>query len=365
MPQFTGYPALQARGLDISGVLQRADDRKSRGITNALRQAQLKEVQGKQGRRDEAQARIKAKEDLEKVRFVLNVVESMPVERRERGLKEAVRLIEAEGIDVSKAPQSYGNGDQVRMMMAMAGQEAQKLDAPTTAGGMQWNPATQAFEPIPGYVEQQGKLAEAKRAPGGGDAPAPVELANAYKAAHKKIGKKISDVEALNWARQSTTNTPDRTWTTIYAANRRDYVKDKEAREVANEITNFLHGTDYGGKEAVPEPKTKTVGGKAWWEYLPFLGDSGAAGANALASGPQPAAVAPAVTGPPLASVAPLGPGPQAPVPVAPAAAAAPTKSVPQMTLAELKALVAERGKDLSPAELKKIDARMRELGIN
>ena len=61
MPQFTSFPAMQARGIDMIGVRQRAQQRGSQGTRNALRQAQLKEVQGAQGRRDENADMAKAR----------------------------------------------------------------------------------------------------------------------------------------------------------------------------------------------------------------------------------------------------------------------------------------------------------------
>jgi hypothetical protein len=44
--------------------------------------------------------------------------------------------------------------------------------APTTAGGMVWNPDTRKFEPIPGYVEMASRIAAAGRAPTATTGPA-------------------------------------------------------------------------------------------------------------------------------------------------------------------------------------------------
>lgn len=55
------------------------------------------------------------------------------------------------------------------MQMQMAPDLFAEGDAPKTVGGMQWNAATKAFEPITGYTEQQKAIAEAGRAPQQGD----------------------------------------------------------------------------------------------------------------------------------------------------------------------------------------------------
>lgn len=51
------------------------------------------------------------------------------------------------------------------MQMQMAPDLFAEPKAPTVSGGMTWNAQTKAFEPIPGWLEQQRAIAEAGRAP--------------------------------------------------------------------------------------------------------------------------------------------------------------------------------------------------------
>ncbi len=148
----------------------------------------------------------------------------------------------------------------------------------------------------PADPEQARLLAEAKRGPGGADRPAALQIADAYKAARAAAGKKISDLEALKWARTSVNDTRQETWIKVYGVNFRELGDDEESRRIADEITEYIHGSGFGQQTPPPGPET-----------------------NMPPPGAAQAATPPGATGAPLASVSPiktgLGPGEQPPYP--------------------------------------------------
>ena len=119
MPQFNIYPALQARGIDIDipEIMRKAQGQRT---TNALREAQLQELQGAQGRRNREDAKTEAKNRLVTVANLLAVVESAPEEKRELVYQGAVEHARSVGIPVDKAPPTYGDGPLISRLLKKA-----------------------------------------------------------------------------------------------------------------------------------------------------------------------------------------------------------------------------------------------------
>jgi hypothetical protein len=312
MPQFSSFPALQVQGPDIQGALQRAEQLKGARTLNKLREFQMQSAQGevqRQGQLSEimpgvgAEAGLgpgaqealgldpsmlgellkipKAKRDEAKrqgemiANLLMPVVNARSPLEQQQAYAMAVQQAQQAGMPMDNVPQTL-DMEWVHSTLAKAGKLKEALD--------QTDVLSEEAE------AQKIRIALATRK--GGETPSLVKIAKAYREALKAEGKDVTMAAAMRWAKSSVNDTPQETWTKIYTSNRRDFTMDEpQARKIADEITTYVHGENFGQPEAGPV--------------------EGGAGLGAIS--PAKAAT------PPLASVTPLqgglGPGETLPVP--------------------------------------------------
>jgi hypothetical protein len=300
MPTFTSYPALQARGIDMPAIRDRAQQRQGQRTSNALRQAQLQEMQGAQGRRNQYNALVpqiiagdqaaigqgmaanpqktaqivdfyakadKRKQDefkqgLETQVNLMKVVQSAPVGRRAQMWGVALERAQAEGLNIKGAPTAYDDqwtSEQIALGEAVLGQIAK---VPTPPTGYRNVPGG-GVELRPGYLK--GERALATTGAGGltalqKDVPFIAKLAG------------ISMKDALALKLESKDKSYDA------------YVRDLAARYASagyGADRAFEQATAIGdlayGRVKPPEAEPDSEEGRSWLQELFGFGGSGAA----------------------------------------------------------------------------------------
>jgi len=121
-----------------------------------------------------------------------------------------------------------------------------------------------------------GQIKAAMQPPSSGEAPAALQIANAYRAAAKKAGKEVTELEALEWARSRVGMTPQDLWVDAYTTNRRAFASDEEARATADSLVMELTGQNVRN---VPPPPPEPAKGPGFLERI-FGGGSEAKGAT-------------------------------------------------------------------------------------
>ncbi len=377
MPTFNDYPARYARTFDLPALQLQAQQLKNARTTGQLNQAKLQEYGAATGRQEQLRGlmpglgaeaglgpkaqevlaidpsqlaelmkipkadRDRAKAETERIGGMLQAVETAPGVQRPSIYTMVRQQYAASGADLSGIPETYDPA-WVQTKLAAAGKFMAVLDraekaVPSgyqrTEGGLEFTPGG------PADPAQAGRLAEAKRDPRGGDKPAMLQVADAYKQAMSRTGKKVSDAQALRWAKSSVNDTPQETWTKIYMANRRDITMDEDqARTIADEITAYVHGESFGGTKTPPLP----------------------AGGQASLNPVSPAAAATAPARSSTEVTVPIPPENGAP---APRRKPAREKAIEAMSKDEVVALI-YGGRDLSQDEIDRLDARMKALGL-
>ncbi len=355
MPTFNSYPALQAQTFDLPAIMEQAQRLKSARTRSKLQEFQLQQAQGEAGRREQfggmvpgimagdreaigqaaaldpgmtakylevfgkmdTRQRAQTKAKLEQMSNMLMAVETLPPLQRPSAFAQARQQAQQMGMDVTNVPETYDSG-WVRGKIAEAGQIKTLLDA----------------DPV-----HAKRMAAAKRDPSGGNKPAMLQVADAYKQAMKRAGKKVSDAQAIRWAKSSVNDTPQETWTKIYMANRRDITMDEDqARTIADEITDYVHGEGFGRAETPPP-----------------AGD----GASLSPVAPAEAAVPPVRS--PTEVTVPIPPEQGAP---APRRKPEREKAIETMTKDEVVALI-YGGQELSQDQIDRLDARLEALGVS
>ena len=162
MPQFTSYPALQARGIDMPAIRDRAQKRESQRTTDALRQTQMQVQLGQLS----AQNRAQIKEKIEQAANLLAPFADpgVPEEQKVAMWPKMLSQAQQAGLPIDNVPRAF-DPQYVMRKMAEADKYKNVLDQ---AGKMPtgYRPTEGGMELAPGYLEGQAALAAAKQAPG-------------------------------------------------------------------------------------------------------------------------------------------------------------------------------------------------------
>ncbi len=356
MAIFTSSPALQARGIDMAAVERQRQNRQAAGTTNALRQAQLQEVQGAQGRRNQERETAKARRGAEiAVNLLETVLRGETPEVQQRLFTEAKRRYQIEGFDARKLPETFNPG-QARQWIAMGRAFLNKTPEAAPSGYQQAEGGLEFTPGGPADPAQAGRLAAAKRGPDGGATPAQQANNAEIDAARQTLDRMGLDKAEILRRTQKATNTgranPD------YDPSLERLLRTATQRKVgADPDFAVIHRRYLGPAPQFSDPagmRPLAPGVSAEEpgfidQARDFLGFGGAT------SQPSPPGVGNGDT---------PAPAPRGGRGRAPGRGRGGAKAIQTMNIGEINALLDERGETLTAKERKAIQARLDALGL-